>query len=281
MNDKSMRIFTRTCSLIFITLLLVTSACTSGRKAQSATNDIKLENKSTSSLIELMKKNEFTFQWMTAKMNVDAEINGNSNNLTVTMRCRKDSAIWLSISPALGIEVARLLVTKDSVKLRNSLNKTYFLGDYNYLSKMLNTELDYEMLQSLILGNSVAFYEEDEKLRSTKMDNKYVLSTVRKRQLRKVLQKGAEPKELFQLIWLLPQTYRIDKILINDPNTGRTFVALYSNLQQIDSLSLPMKARFDITAEKKATINLEYSKVTVNTPQTFPFSIPESYEQKQ
>jgi hypothetical protein len=56
---------------------------------------------------------------------------------------------------------------------------------------------------------------------------------------------------------------------------------LYSDLQKVDSLFVPMKARFDISAEKKATIHFEYTKITLNTPQTFPFSIPESYERRQ
>lgn len=265
---------------VFLIMPLLFSACKA--KKAAVAEPTRIENKSTRSISELMKKNEFRFEWLSAKMNVDAETDGNSNSLTVTLRARKDSAIWLSISPALGIEVARVLVTKDSVKLRNSLNKTYFTGDFNYLSKMLNTELDFEMFQSLITGNSVAFYEEDEKLRSTRIDNKYVLSTVRKRKLRKVLQDNINVKELFQIIWIHPDNFRIDKLLINDPTSGRSFIALYSELQKIDTTNvLPMKGRFDITAEKKATISFEYSKVTLNTPQSFPFSIPESYERKQ
>jgi hypothetical protein len=273
------RNFTKVLLILFSTFLVTVSCHTV--KIVKKTESFHLENRSTKSLIQLMKQNEFCFNTMSAKMNVEADFNGSTNSLTVSVRCRKDSAIWLSISPALGIEVARLLVTKDSVKLRNGLKKTYFVGDFNYLSKLLNTELDYDMVESLLLGNSVSFYDEDEKLHSSEIQNNYVLSTIRKRKLRKVIQKNEVARDLAQIIWLNPVNFRIDKIMITDQQTNRSFLALYSDLQTIDSLLLPMKARFDISAEKKATINVEYTKVTLNTPQTFPFSIPESYERRQ
>lgn len=268
--------------LPLVTVLLITSYGCKTREKVRITGELpRLENKSTRTLIELMKKNEFTFNTMSAKMNVDAEFNGQNNSFVATIRCRKDSAIWISISPALGIEVARLLVTKDSVKLRNSLKKTYFAGDYNYLEKLLNTDLDYDMVEALLLGNSVSFYDEDEKLRSASILGNYILSTIRKRKLKKVLQRNEMTKDMAQIIWLEPVNYRIDKISFSDPQTNRSFIALYSDLQKTDSLYLPMKGRFEVHAEKMATISFEYSKVTLNTPQTFPFSIPESYERKQ
>ncbi len=266
--------------LILITIL-VSTGCKTREKVRITGEFPKLEHKSARTLTELMKKNEFTFNTMSAKMNVDAEFNGANNSFTATIRCKKDSAIWISISPALGIEVARLLVTKDSVKLRNGLKKTYFVGDFNYLSKLINTDLDYDMLESLILGNSVAFYDEDEKLHSSTIFGNYIVSTIRKRKLKKVIQKNEMSKELSQTIWLEPVNYRIDKISFSDPQSNRSFIALYSNLQKVDSLVLPMKGRFEVNAERMATINFEYSKVTLNTPLTFPFSIPESYERKQ
>lgn len=126
---------------------------------------------------------------------------------------RKDSIIWASVSPALGIEVIRFVATKDTLKFIDRIHNKYFIGDYDTLGKMLNTEIDLEILQSLLVGNSVEFYEEDEKLRAGIDSCQYLLGTIRKRKLRKVIQKGKELKEPAQNIWLRDSTFKISRIL--------------------------------------------------------------------
>ena len=144
---------------------------------------------------------------------------------------------------------------------------------------LLNADLDFEMVQSLMVGNSAEFYEEDEKLRSAIDDYRYLLSTIRKRKLRKVMEKNKELKEPIQSIWLEPEIYKILRILINDFSSNRSFDATYGKFGLVDSLCFPYKVSFDIKAEKNVSIFIEYSKVTINKSQNFPFSIPEKYEQ--
>ncbi len=194
------------------------------------------------------------------------------------MRCRRDSMIWLSITPLLGIEVARAIITKDSVKFVDRIHSEFFTGDFAYISKLLHADLDYEMIQSLLVGNSVAFYEEDEKLRSGVYDGKFLLSTVRKRKFKRVVEQNKELKDPVQGIWLDPGNYKIMRILFNEFNPDREFDANFSNFQLVDSLLFPHTINYNIKAEKNVIISIDYSKVTLNKPQAMPFSIPEKYE---
>ncbi|HAR20844.1 MAG TPA: DUF4292 domain-containing protein, partial [Cytophagales bacterium] len=41
----------------------------------------------------------------------------------LTIRIRKDSVIWISVNPALGIEVVRALITKDSIFVIDKIHK--------------------------------------------------------------------------------------------------------------------------------------------------------------
>src|SRR5882724_161317 len=107
--------------------------------------------------------------------------------------------------PELGIKVARVFITCDSVKLVQYLpEEKCFAGDFAILSKLLQTEVDLNMMQSLLVGNSVSFYEEDEKLKSSINNNdcNYTLSTIRKRKLQKVLNSNEPPSDPFQTISL-------------------------------------------------------------------------------
>ena len=40
----------------------------------------------------------------------------------------------------------------------------------------------------------------------------------------------------------------------------------------------PRELHFNIKAEKTVDVKLNYSKITINTPQQFPFSISSKYE---
>ena len=76
------------------------------------------------------------------------------------LRIRKDSVIWMSIT-SIGIEAARVIITQDSVKLIDRLKKQYFLGDFKYINQLLGADLDYQMLEALLIGNSLDFNEKE------------------------------------------------------------------------------------------------------------------------
>ncbi len=277
----------RSFAFTFLSLIFFSNIACRGPKHAINTAPVtpvesRTDFKSSKVLSEKLTENEFKFTWLTSKFDAEAIVDGKTTNFTVTVRAKKDSALWMSISPALGIEVARLLATQDSVKFTDRINSKYFTGDYNYISKILQTELDFDMLQSLLLGNSVSFDQEEAKLKSMIDNKRYLLSTIRKRKLRKVLVDNSDlkgRKDLIQSIWLEPESYKISRIYIEDFNSNRTFDANYTNFQVVDSMSVPFKLTFDIKAEKLLNIKIDYSKINrVAPPQSFPFSIPAKYE---
>src|SRR5687767_15004584 len=73
-------------------------------------------------LISDMRKSEFHFEWFSGKLDCEASDDSSKVNFDVTVRIRKDSVIWMLISEqTLGIQVARVLITKDSVKFIQKL----------------------------------------------------------------------------------------------------------------------------------------------------------------
>lgn len=237
-----------------------------------------VDKESAKKLEAQLKQNEFKFEWLSAKFATEIKLDSSSFSFSVTARIRKDSAIWMSISPLLGIEAARVLITKDSVKFMNRIKSEYFSGDYNYINQLLHAELDYDLLQALLVGNSVEFYNEDEKLKSAVDNGYYLLSTIRKRKLKKVVEKNKELKEPAQSIWMHPETNKIVKILFFDFEKNRSFDATFDSFEKIDTQLFPNKINYTIKAEKNVAIQLDYSKVSINSAQTFPFTVPSSYD---
>ena len=239
----------------------------------------RLDFKSPKALCNYLKVNEFKYDWLTSKFSADVVTDDNKQTFNVSVRAKKDSAMWLSVS-VLGIEGARMLITQDSVRFMDKLNNKFFIGDYQYLSKLLNIDVDFETMQSVLIGNSMEFY--DDKLKSAKDSTFYLLSTIKKRKLKKALkeinEETSDAKDLAQRIWLNPLTFKVHQIVINDFPNNRTFTANYNDFRVVDSCYFPFKANFLIEAQKKIVVNIDYNKVVHDRPQTMPFNIPAKYE---
>ena len=79
-----------------------------------------------------------SFEWLTAKLDIQAEVNGQMyDNLSGQVRMRHDSIVWLSVTASMGVEVLRAKVSNDSVWLINRLEKTYLAEPMDSLAKQL------------------------------------------------------------------------------------------------------------------------------------------------
>ncbi|HEY6162038.1 MAG TPA: DUF4292 domain-containing protein [Bacteroidia bacterium] len=280
-------------SLLFMVLVIISTtqpSCRTKKQIVTVKNDTdtsysncKTGYKSAKVLTSLLKKNEFDYRWISCKFDASATFDGKTHDFSVSMRGRKDSVIWMSITDGLvgAIEGARILLTCDSVKFMDRLNKQYFTGGYDTLRKMLNIDdLDFQMVQALLIGNSVEFYEEEEKLRPglDRKECKYLLGTTRKRKIMRVLKDGRPLREPAQSIWMEPEHFKILRIFFTDYNTNRTFDANYETFEPVDSLLFPHKMSFEIRAERNLLIKAHYNKVSINKELTFPFNIPSGYQ---
>lgn len=262
--------------LLGIISILTFSSCRS-KKEVVRTGGCTVPVRTTPELLDSLKKKQFDFNTLSAKFDAEVALDGTKNSFTVNSRMLKDSVIWMSIS-VLGINMARAIVTKDSVKFINNHTNTYFTGDFAYVSKLLQSDLDFEMIQSLLVGNNVDFYDDPEKLHTSTRDCKYLLSTVRKRRLLRRAEKNKDLKEPVQSIYLEPNTFKISRIFFNEVNTNRTFDAAFDKFNETQGILFPHKIKYDIKAEKNVLIFIEYDKITLGKTQTYPFSIPSKYE---
>ncbi len=243
----------------------------------------RMDFKTGKALSKRMYDSQLDFMYASAKFSCDLAIDSDEHSFNVSVRCRKDSVIWLSISK-LGIDAARVLITKDSVKFTMGLTeKKYFVGDFSYINQMLHADLDYDMLQALLFGNSAAFHDDDDKLKPGRDRNtcQYFLSTIRKRHLKKINNGTETPSESYQTMWLEPTTFKIVTLEFDDVKEKRKFNASYNDFRAVDKYLAPFKLLYTITAEKNIKADISYGRISINEVQSFPFKIPASYERIQ
>lgn len=240
----------------------------------------RLDFKSARALSKYTKESEFNFNWVYAKANVESLIDGKEDDFDIKVSIRKDSAMLVSIHYLLGLQVAKILITKDSVKFVDYIKKTYFTGDFNYINELLNADLDFDLLQAVLFGNSAEFQEDEAKLKpvTDRTNCKYLLSTERKRRLRRIQTGSSELKNSLQTLTLNPDNFKILRNEFIEPSTNRQFIANYSNFTQKDSIYAPYHVDIEIVAQKKASIKIDYVRIEKNTPQKLTLNIPSKYD---
>jgi len=273
------------CLLISIFLI---SSCKHKRKTQKTETTVvidtlgkcRLDYKSAKTLTKHIKENEFTYQWISAKANVETNIDNKEESFDIRVRIRKDSAMLVTIQALSLLDVAKVLITKDSVKVVDYIHKTYFKGDFNYINDMLNADLDYDVVQAVLFGNSAEFYDDDTRLKpvTDRQNCHYLLSTERKRRLRKIQQGESELKKALQTLTLNPDNFKILNNEFIDPSTNRVFTASYKDFTQKDSVYAPYHVDIDIVAEKKAKVKIDYVRIEKNKPQNLNLNIPPKYD---
>lgn len=275
-----------------IALLLTLTACKHKKQMQKtaapAVTDVsdslngkcRLDYKTARALSRYVKENEFRFDWVYAKANVVSLIDDKEESFDIKVRIRKDSAMLVSIQYLLGLEVAKVLITRDSVKFVNYVQKTYFKGDFNYINELLNADLDFDLLQAVLFGNSADFQDDESKLKpmADRQNCHYLLSTERKRRLKRIQSGNTDLKEALQTLTLNPDNYKITRNEFIDPVSNRRFIASYNNFTKKDSVYAPYHVDIDIVAQKKANLKIDYVRIEKNTPQKLTINIPAKYD---
>ncbi|MEY4594227.1 MAG: hypothetical protein RIQ47_637 [Bacteroidota bacterium] len=223
---------------------------------------------------------QFDFEWLSAKAQVDyTDKSGETNSFDINLRMRKDSAIWISITPLLGIEAARVLINRDSLVLMDRVHKEWKVRSYDYLGEMLRTPIDFEMIQSVVLGNYFS-YQRNERIRSYYEEQPYaILSTLNKRQARRAMEEKDPSRTVIQDFWI-DGNYRIVKSRITDEKLDRWVEASYSEFMAINDFLFPRNIVVTFFSGTPVIMKVSYSKVTNEESLTMPFTIPDKYDRK-
>lgn len=216
-------------------------------------------------------------------------IDGITKNFKGSIKIEKDSIIWIDITASVGIPVARLLITPDSVKMMDRLKKTYFVDDFGFFSDKLNMDLDFYSFQS-ILTNSIFRVDNEEKekafIRSFNgkiIENKYVFISEKARKIDRKLKKD-KLKKLnrfnYQRIDIDPLLMRITDILVKEFDVAREISIKYRDFTVFGNRKFPKRLGFEVKDPKHLlSCNIKFNKVTFDDDLRFLFTIPDKYDQ--
>lgn len=132
---------------ICLLLLLTLGGCKSSKKVGTVVSGAA---KSQQVFFQAMEEQALHYQTLTARLGVDINLpNFQVNSTRVDLKMIKDSAFQLSVQPLLGIEVFRLELSRDSIKVLDRMNKRYLAENYESLRAQTPIAFNFYNLQAL------------------------------------------------------------------------------------------------------------------------------------
>ena len=263
--------------LTHLMLILAMGAMLSACSARRQIIKEPLKEAPVAYILDGLAQNEFRYDWFSAKFSIDYIYDKKLTQFKGQIRMRKDSVIWISFSPALGIEMARLLINTDSVFFMNRINKNYLAGDYRFISDFLKTTIDFDILQALIIGNDFQFYEKT-KFKALIDNTEYKLSTAERHKLKKFVKQGeTDILAFYHDLWLDPENFKITRVSLKEITADKKLDAYYGDFREEQGQLFPYDLTFEVVADEDITVEVKYSRIRVGEPLTFPFTIPDKY----
>ena len=250
-----------------------------------------LKERTQAFLTRNIEKNKFEFDWLGMKLDAEFTSGEEQQGFKATVRMRKDSAVSVSVSPALGIEVLRLLVDKDSLKMVSDIpgDKYVFLGSVNQLTELAKIDLDLSTLQDLLIGNPIGLSREEGRMKSgiEKLDVEYYTLVSRlsrrvrrasedqdsltNRDGRRVPKRLEDNDWISSKFWIESDLYKVVKCELTDIRTKRMVQINYSEFDEEDPSHYPHKCTIQIDDVKGKTV-LDFKIVRLNTQNHYDFS---------
>ena len=244
-------------------------------------------------LMKNIEGNELAYNTIFAKR-VDVSLvnkKGSSNSFRASLKIQRDSFIQVALTAPLGIEVARVLFTQDSIKFVDIFHKKYILTDYNYFYDKFDAHINYDFLQNILTNTFFNFEIYGETVRNKKykldrVESGYELSTLEERALsrkiKKLYKKRRKNKDfvlILQKILIDPQTFRPLAVSIEDIEEDMGISVNYESFQSFSNKLFPEKIVFDLFSDhSKTSLVLKFQKIEFDVPVDANFRISPKYK---
>lgn len=213
-------------------------------------------------VLKTIDGNSNTFNFYQAKASANYKDEQQNLNLDISIMMEKNQYIWMSVTALLGIEVARIMITPDSVKIMDRLHRKCIVTDFGYIQRMSNVPLKLENLQNMIVGNTV-FSNSVQKSEVDTILGVLAIYTVL----------GTQKQNTFYS----PQ-FKAQRTTIAERDQSREMKIAYNSFSNFGANTYPNKIDINIRAEKNVSCNLELSNFVFEKKREVQFSVPSSYE---
>ena len=212
--------------------------------------------------ISAIKSSETSFNTFSGKAKAALNIGNNANDVNMNIRIKKNEAIWVSVTAIAGLEVARALITPDSVRVINRLENQYIRKPFSYLYEFTNDKINFATLQSVFVGNTISDFITE----STEVN----IGTAQ------TVLKSSIGSMIYDL--MLNDQNKVVQSDLKDTSASQSLLVFYGDFQAISRQQVPHSILMKSQAKNKGiSLDLKFTKIELDVPLEIPFRVPDRF----
>ncbi|GHE43900.1 DUF4292 domain-containing protein [Sphingobacterium griseoflavum] len=214
--------------------------------------------------IKSFEMSNLDFHTFSGRAKTKVELDKQVHDLTLNVRIQRDKAIWMSVTATLGIEVARILITPDSVQILNKLAGEYIAKPFSYIYHYTNRGVNFHTLQDLLIANVSSSLLRNSSMQVASATDEFIVVGL---------------KEQLSYQYRINKANRPFNFVLQEVGGSQNLEAFYSDYAMYGGYNFPNNTTLNILGDQislKASIS--YNRVTFNDDVAMPFSVSGRYK---
>ena len=207
---------------------------------------------------------QMDFKTFNAKVKAHYEGPEDKQDFTANIRIEKDKVIWANITALGMVNVARIIITPDSFKLINFLEKKVKLMSLAEAKDMLPVPVDFQVIQNMLIGD--VLQKDGEITDATHFGGSWSV-------------RSEDENYIQQYSYNKSDTTMRSAQLSSKTDASTQGVIQLGNYTLVNGRKFSTSRAINMmSGGKNQYLDMNYNKVDFDEPVDFPFSIPKRYE---
>lgn len=230
-------------------------------KIEISQTNIAIKDSTIRNVLNAIYANELKFNTLYSKIKTKATIEDKTQSFTTQLRWHKNKKMWMSMT-IIGIEGARVLINKDSIKIIDRLNSRNILKPISYIQSKAYINLTFNDIEKLFLAQPILLNTNKLELVQNLTEN--------------ILKSN---DDRFVTIIKTDKQNRLKNIFVTDKLKNQTLNSDYSDYILLNWKYFPKNRKIRIeNGGKVFEMSLEFGDIDLSKELSFPFEINPKYK---
>lgn len=221
------------------------------------------------------------------KFHAEIVLNGDKKSFKGNMFILRDHSIVVSIYTLMNIELVRVRFQPDLVEIIDRTKKEYVRSDYRILWDKFMIELDYSVLQDILM-NELYTYPIGENIRldlkkykHDRKDNMYTFQSIKKGRFSRLYRKESVSGFILHEFSILPEVFKVKNSFIKDFSSNTSLNIGYDNFTQVQKYLMPNRIMIDGNRDGYFfSLNINFPTIDVAGNNSIGFKVSKKYDVK-
>jgi len=271
-------------TIAFFGLLLF--GCRSSKEFYTNTGTLK--NITDAKLIKSTEENYVPFDSIFfKKFHAEISLNGEQKSFKGNMFILRDHSIIVSIYTLMNIELVRMRFQPDLVEIIDRTKREYIKSDYGILWDKLMVEIDYDILEDILLNELYTYPIGDnvrldlKKYKHDRKESVYTFQSIKNGRFSRLYRKESIDGVILHEFSILPEVFKISKSYIKDFGSNTAVNIEYDCFKEVQSHLMASKIKIMGNRDGYTfKLMLDFSTIDVSGSNSIGFKVSKKYEVK-